>query len=252
MIIKRLVIIFTAVFLLSSFVCAQEDGIKKNTDQVLLQKEVEKYLNDICSSGRLSLNSVIKKIDPSGKEYIRLNEYMSVVLIIHSSEDCGALYCVDPLDPTKLRDVIMYITSGYFLMLENEAELAVSIAHELGHLSFLNDRFRVQDITEEESLKSEMAADKIGILVAKEMGYKPEALVELHKKIFGEYSDKVHQAWSKEETHRFLVIKKLVKEIYEAEPENKDKYKEYLYFTEAQFKDMKKIVKYLQDTKSGN
>lgn len=243
---KKIAVFLVIILLLFANVFAQRIDLQKNSDRFLLER-VEKYLNSISFFDRLFLNIVIEKIDPSGSNYIRLDKDVLVKLIISSAIDCRTNYYIDYGDPTDLTDATIYITSGFFLILKNEAEIAASIAHELGHLSSLHDRV-YSSITNEEYLECEMAADRMGILITKEIGYKPEALADLFRQILSEYSDKLYWIRPKELfVHRFLAAKKLTDEI---RSQDQKEYKKYLYFTEIQFKTIKKIVKYLQD-KSG-
>lgn len=201
---------------------------------------VEKYLNSISFFNRLFLNIVIEKIDPTGNSYIRLDKDVLVKLIITSNIDCY-------IDYTDYGNATIYITSGCLLILENEAEIVAGIAHELGHASSRYDRIYIP-YTDEEYLDSEMAADLIGILVAVEMGYKPDVATKVFERVLAMYPTNAN--YQKFLVPRILVMKELIQGIYEAESENK--YKEYLYFTETEFKAIKTIVKSLQDKKSGH
>jgi hypothetical protein len=220
----------------------QENNGQKSSDEVLFN-ETEKYLNKICSLDRIFLNSIAKKISAPGNVYVVLSRDVPVKLVLDETMD---LY----IDDTDFEDVTIYITSGYLLILENEAELAGDIAHELAHLASLYDRTSSAN-TYDEQLRIELAADKTAILVLKEMGYRLEAIAEVFERVLSRYLDRIILVQLKSSLeHRVSAGKKLANEIYGSESKNRKDYKEYLVASKAQFKAMKIIVKYLQD-KSG-
>lgn len=234
-------IIFGIGFLLFVNVFPQEINIQKTSDQILFER-VEKYLNDICDFDRTFLNLIAAKISQPDNIYVPLDKKVPVRLMINENL---ALFFLG----TGIEDFEIYITSGYLLILENEAELAGKIAHELGHLSSLSDRKNPAN-TDEEYLRSEIVADRAAIFVLKETGCNPRLVPDVLARILAKYSDKLTR--HKEIlVHRYLAAKKLADEICSSESNNHTKYKEYLYFSEIEFKSIKTIAKYLQDKKSG-
>lgn len=241
---KKIGLLIIVLLLVSGSVFSQEIN-KKSSDQILFN-ETEKYLNRICSLDRIFLDSIAKKISKPGKIYLALKKDVQVKLVLDETID---LY----LDDTDFEDATIYITSGCLLMLENEAELAGNIAHELAHLASLYDRTTLAD-TVEEQLVIELSADKAAFLVLKEMGYRLEAVVDVLDRVLSKYLDRVILLQPKSSLEcRVLAGQKLAKEIYISESKKRKDYKEYLLASEAQFKAMKIIVKYLQDkqNKSG-
>lgn len=217
----------------------QENNSQKSSDQVLFN-ETEKYLNKICSLDRIFLNSIAKKISKPGKIYLVLTKDVPVKMVLDETIDL----CIDDTD---FEDATIYITSGYFLILENEAELAGDIAHELAHLAFLYDRTNSAN-TVEEQLDIELAADRAALLVLKEMGYRLEAVADVLDRVLSKYLDRVILLQPKSSLERrVLAGQKLANEIYISASKNRKDYKEYLLASETQFKAMKIIVKYLQN-----
>lgn len=234
--IKRITLAgFILLFVFNIF--PQENNSQKSSDQILFN-EAEKYLNKICSLDRIFLNSMAKKLSKPGKIYLVLKNDVQVKMVLDETIDL----CIDDTD---FEDATIYITSGYLLILENEAELVGDIAHELAHLASLYDRTNLAN-TVEEQLDLELSADKTAILVLKEMGYRPGVISDVLDRILSKYLDRILLLQPKSSLERrALAAKKLANAIYASK--NRKSYKKYLLASETQFKAMKTIVKYLQD-----
>jgi len=217
----------------------QENNGQKSSDQVLFN-ETEKYLNKICSWDRIFLNSIVKKISTPGNVHVVLSRDVSVKLVLDETIDL----CIDDTD---FEDATIYITSGYLLILENEAELVGDIAHELAHLASLYDRTGSAN-TVEEQLEVELSADKVALLILKEMGYRLEAVADVLDRVLSKYLDRIILLQPKSSLERrVLAGRKLANEIHISESKSRKDYKEYLLVSETQFQAMKIIVKYLQN-----
>lgn len=223
---------------------SQESNVQKTTDKVLIEG-VEKYLNKISAFSQIFLNQIVNKISQPDNPYVRLSENVPVKLDLYG--DFIDIY----MEFTYIANAQIYISSKAFLLAEDEAEIVSMIAHELAHLASCHDRI-IQDNTAEDYLKSELAADRVAILILKEMGYRPDASSDFFSRILAASSEDLKLSLPRELlVRRFLAVKKMTNEIYQASSKNQ-KYYKYRYVSESEFKSLKIIVKSLYEKyKSG-
>lgn len=84
----------------------------------------------------------------------------------------------------------VYITAGMLNDLDNDAQIAFVLGHELGH--YIKGHYRRED-----SAKDELEADKIGYYFCRQMGYY-DCVSFMYKmqKLYGNKGDEVHPDWN--------------------------------------------------------